>query len=295
MSLNGTITALITPFANDEVNIQGLVKNVKFQLDAGIDGLLVLGSTGEDSTLNENEQEKIIQTVIQETSKQVPVIVNVTHASTQASISRAVHAEKQGADFLLIAAPYFNKPTPEGIFRHFEAICNSTSLPIIVYNIMSRSGVNIDITTLKRLAGLPNVCGVKEASGNIQQIGDVIHQLAYQQSDFVVLSGDDALTFPLMALGGHGVISVVSNLLPKEVSAMVNAIAKNDLAAAREKHYELLELFHLAFIESNPIPIKAAMDYFDLPAGPCRLPLCELRPENMKKLINYLAKCEVRI
>lgn len=288
MALQGTYTALVTPLKDNDIHLSGLIENVHFQLDANIDGFLVLGSTGEETTLSSKEQDLIISTVIKEVDRKKPVIVNVSHSSTEETINRACKAENQGADYLLICTPYFNKPTQEGIYRHFKAVCKKTSLPIIVYNIMSRTGVNIETNTMCRIAELPNVCGAKESSGNIQQIGDVIHQLAYMRSDFSVLSGDDPITFPLMALGGQGVISVASNLLPREVSQMVKLMLQGHIEDARKLHFQLLEFFHLIFIETNPIPIKTAMNFSGMAAGSLRLPLCELRPENAQKIFAWV-------
>ena len=196
-----------------------------------------------------------------------------------------------GADVALIVTPYYNKPTQEGLFRHFEAIAHSVDIPILVYNIQGRTGVNIETSTMMRIAGLPNIVGVKEASGSISQAGDVLLNVKKKYPSFTVLSGDDGLTLPMMSLGAEGVVSVVSNLVPKKVVSLVEAALKGQFVEARRVHEELSPLFKLAFIEVNPSPIKYAMDLCGMAAGPCRLPLCEMRRENQELLASKL--CEM--
>lgn len=288
-----TITALITPFINDKIDFQGLINNIKFQIDQGVEGLLVFGSTGEDPTLNESEKEEILSIAVSEAKGKACIIAGTTHNNTKEAIQLTLKAEQLGADVALIATPYFNKPTQEGILRHFSAIRENTSIPIIVYNIPGRTGTNIETTTLLKIANLPKIIGVKEASGNIMQAGDVIHKMASFHPKFLVWSGDDPLTWPMMALGAYGVISVVSNLLPEKVLDLINAAAHDDMATAKKLHHELLPLFKMAFIETNPIPIKAAMNYCGFAAGQCRLPLCELTEANQKELENLLKQMNV--
>ncbi len=287
IKISGVYTALITPFdSNLEVDYEGLKRNVNLQIDAGVNGLLVLGTTGETPTLTTNEQRKVITTVIEEAKGRVPVIVGTGTNSTAASIERTAEAKKLGADAALIVTPYYNKPTQRGIYEHFRAINLAVDLPLIAYNIKGRSGVNIETSTLKDISELYNVVAVKEASGDISQIMDVITKLG--SDDFSVMSGDDALTLPAMALGANGVFSVVSNLFPDRVVAMTEAALRGDFEEARALHYELLPFFRAAFIETNPIPIKAAMEILGLPAGKCRLPLCDLQPKNAEKLAEIL-------
>src|SRR3989338_2337331 len=273
----GAITAMITPFTpNGEIDYEGLRRNVRFQIEEGINGLLPLGTTGETPTLSAEEKEKVAKAVIEEAGGKVPVLVGTGSYSTKTTIEHTKKAKALGADAALIVSPYYNKPTQEGLYLHFKTVAESVDIPIIIYNIQSRTGVNIETGTLLRLSSIKNIISVKEASGNMNQMMDVINQLP---KDFVVLSGDDSLTLPLMSLGGRGVISVVSNLLPKKVSRMVELYLEGKTEEAKKLHYELLPIFRAAFIETNPMPIKAAMSICGMPAGKCRLPLCDLQPQ----------------
>ena len=288
MDLRGVYTAMVTPFRNDHVDEQGLVRNIRAQLASGVAGLVFLGTTGESSTLTDDEQKKIIEIGVQETKGKALVMVGTGSYSTRQTIEKTKRAKEMGAEAALIVTPYYNKPTQEGIFRHFEAISSSVDLPILVYNIQGRTGVNIETPTLLRMASLPNVIGVKEASGNIVQIGDVLLTVRKKFPSFVVLSGDDGLTLPIMVLGATGVISVVSNLVPGKVVSLVDTALKGQFYEARRIHEELSPLFKLAFIEVNPTPIKYAMDLCGMAAGPCRLPLCEMKRENQEILASKL-------
>jgi len=285
--MKGVYTALITPFKNGEVDYEGLRQNIKFQINNGVRGILPLGTTGETPTLTRDEQDQIIKVSVDEARGKVKVMIGTGTNSTKTTIENTQRAQQLGADIALVVTPYYNKPTQEGIFLHFKAVAESVPLPILVYNIAGRTGKNIETATLKRIAQIPNVIGVKEASGNINQMGDVISTIAAQQ-DFSVMSGDDGLTLPLMSLGGQGVVSVVSNLVPQDVVDMVNAGLQGDFKKAREIHYRLLPLFKGAFIETNPMPIKKAMELQEMPSGGCRLPLCEMQPENIEKLKQIL-------
>jgi len=288
MKIQGTFTALITPFKNNEVDYKGFEENVTFQIDNGISGLLPLGTTGETPTLHEEEQKKIIQIAVRAAGGKIPVMVGTGSNSTEHTIENTKRAKQIGADLALIVTPYYNKPTQEGIFRHFKTVTEAVDIPVIVYNIKGRTGKNIETSTLKRLAGLSNIVGVKEASGDIMQMGDVIDQIKSEHPDFSVMSGDDKITLPLLALGGDGVISVISNLVPAQMIQMVKAGLKGDFEKARKMHYQLLPLIKGAFIETNPVPIKAAMEMCGKPAGGVRLPLCELKPDNKECLKTIL-------
>jgi len=282
VKVEGAITAMITPFAEGGgLDVEGLRENVNFQIGNSISGLVPLGTTGESPTISDDERETVIRTVVAAAAGRVPVIVGTGTNSTKHSIELSRQAAALGADAVLVVSPYYNKPTQEGLYRHFKAIAESIRLPVVVYNIQGRTGVNIETATLQRMALVKNIIAVKEASGNVSQMMDVLDQLP---GSFSVVSGDDNLTLPLMSLGGRGVISVVSNLVPGKVSAMCAAALKGDFAAARRLHFEMLPLFKAAFIETNPIPIKAAMGMAGLPAGPVRMPLCEMQPANLEKL-----------
>jgi 4-hydroxy-tetrahydrodipicolinate synthase len=292
--IQGVYTALVTPFkAEGQLDEEGLRENIRFQIASGVDGIVPLGSTGEAPTLTFSEKERVIRIASEEAKGKVLVMVGTGSYSTQQTIENTHLAEELGADMALVVSPYYNKPTQEGLYRHFYALADTTPLPIIVYNVQGRTGQNIGIDTLKRLADIPKIAGVKEASGNVSQIGEVIEIIARHRPDFSVLSGDDNLTLPLMAMGGHGIISVVSNLIPKEIKKLVEAMASGDYALAREIHYQWMPLFRGAFIETNPIPIKTAMNMCGHASGGCRLPLCDLLPENEQKLRTILQGCGV--
>ena len=262
-------------------------------MEKGIDGLFLLGTTGESSTLLQEEQARIISIGVKEANKKVPVWVGTGSYCTRQTIEKTKRAKDLGADVALIVTPYYNKPTQEGIYRHFETIAASVEMPIVVYNIPGRCGANIETPTLLRIAGLPNIIGVKESSGNISQVGDVLGTVVKKYPNFSVFSGDDALTLPMMALGAVGAVSVVSNLIPSQVIAQVNAALQGRFDLARELHYQLLGLYKTAFIETNPIPIKTAMGLCGMPAGKCRLPLCQMAQGNRKILRQLLVQMQL--
>jgi 4-hydroxy-tetrahydrodipicolinate synthase len=285
----GVTTAMITPFLSDgSVDYDGLLRNIRHQVENGISGLLPLGTTGEAPTLSEDEKERIVCTVIEEARRanpEVKVMVGVGTNSTSKTIHNAQQAQTWGADALLVVTPYYNKPTQEGILAHFSAVCNETDLPVVVYNIKGRTGTNIETSTLKTMtANNEQVIAVKEASGDIAQMTEVLAQIP----DLAVYSGDDGMTFPLLCLGGQGVISVVSNLLPKRVVDMVAATLDGKLELARKLHFQLLPIFKAAFIETNPAPIKYAMQKAGLASGPLRLPLVEIRQSSRPVLDEVL-------
>ena len=224
--------------------------------------------------------------------KKIPVILGAGSNNTRDAVKYCERAKKAGADAALVVTPYYNKPSKEGIFRHFEEV-SKVGIPIVVYNIQGRTGVNIPPDLLVRIAELPNIVGVKEASGNVNQMGDVIAQIKSKKPDFAVLSGDDGLTLPLIALGGDGIISVVSNLSPALVTEMANKALNGDIEGARKLHYRLLPFFKAAFVDGNPTSIKYAMNVKGLPAGPCRLPLVEVTSEAKKVIENALKECNL--
>jgi len=283
----GVTTALITPFLdNGDVDYEGYRSNLKHQVENGINGLLALGTTGEAPTVSREEQDKIIEITVEiGKTANVPVMVGVGTNNTATSIKNAQRAKELGTDAILVVTPYYNKPTQEGIFQHFTAIHNAANLPLCVYNIKGRTGTNIETPTLKRISELDNVFAVKEASGDINQMMHVLTTIP----DLAVISGDDSMTFPLTCLGGQGVISVVSNLFPKQVVEMVDAALQGNVEQARQLHFKLLPLFKGAFVESNPIPIKYAMDQRSLKGGNVRLPLTTISEKN-KEVIDALLK-----
>ena len=277
----GVMTALITPFTEEgDVDYEGFRENIRYQLGNSINGLVVLGTTGETPTLGDEEKEKLASITVEEAKGKVPVVVGTGTNSTEKTVAESKKAEELGADALLVVTPYYNKPTEEGIYQHFRAVNDAVSIPIIVYNIAGRTGKNIETHVMKRLAELENIMAVKEASGSISQITEVIEQIP----ELKVLAGDDAMTFPLMALGGHGVISVTSNIMPAEMSGLCSAMLEGKMEEGRKEHFRLLPFFRACFLETNPIPIKAAMKLKGLPSGDYRLPLCSMKDENLEKL-----------
>lgn len=280
----GVTTAMITPFNSDgSVDYEGLRRNTCFQIEHGVRGLLPLGTTGEAPTLSGEEKEGVVRAVIETARRQsseVKVMVGVGTYSTSTTIQNARQAQAWGADALLVVTPYYNKPTQEGIVAHFHAICEAADLPVVVYNIKGRTGVNIETPTLARIAENKNIIGVKEASGDIIQMMDVLRDI----QEIAVYSGDDGITFPLLSLGGQGVISVISNLLPTEMVEMVSSALEGQWDRARKIHFHLQPLFKAAFVETNPAPIKYAMAKRGLAAGPLRLPLVEISPSSQAKV-----------
>ena len=284
----GVGTALVTPFTKTGALDEGGVRRLaRRQIEDGIHFLVPCGTTGESPTLTEDERTRVVQLCVEEARGKVPVLAGAGGYDTREVIHAARLMEGAGADGLLSVTPYYNKPTPEGLFQHYKAIADSTKLPIIVYNVPSRTGCNIDVGTLTRLATIPNIVGVKEASGNIQQMCEACRAVP---SDFIVLSGDDAVTLPLMAVGGRGVISVTSNEVPLMMSQMVEAAERGDFAAAREIHASLLPLMLVNFVESNPIPVKTAMAAMGLVDEVFRLPMVSPRQESRGKILNVLGE-----
>jgi len=296
--LRGAFTAMITPMKEDgSIDYDGYRKLLRFQMEEGIDGLVPLGTTGETPTLDEDEEQRIIDVVMEEVRAfekergvKVPVVLGAGSNNTRDAVRYTERAKKAGADVALVVTPYYNKPSSEGIFRHFEAV-SRIGIPILVYNIAGRTGKNIDTPTLSRIADLPNIAGVKEASGSISQMTDVIAAIKSKHPDFAVLSGDDAMTLPLIACGGDGVVSVVSNAAPAPVTEMVKAALSGDYEAARKIHYRLLPFFKAAFVDGNPTSIKYAMRVKGLPSGSVRLPLVDVHDEAKKIIEEALSAC----
>jgi 4-hydroxy-tetrahydrodipicolinate synthase len=286
MKLEGVFTALITPFTSDgSIDEQSLRKLVDFQMNEGISGLLPMGTTGESPTLSHEEHIRVIEIVIDQAEGRVPVIAGSGSNSTQEAVDITLQAMESGADASLQVAPYYNKPSQEGFYRHFTTVADKVDIPIIVYNIPGRTGKNIENSTMLRIAEHPNIIGVKEASGNINQMMDLI--LA-KPDDFIVLSGDDNLSLPLTLLGGRGVVSVASNYMPGKMMEMINAALAGEVEKARSIHYELLPFFRGLFFETNPIPIKYAMHLKGMIEESYRLPLCPMSDDNKEKLAEVI-------
>jgi 4-hydroxy-tetrahydrodipicolinate synthase len=283
----GVGTALVTPFTSSgALDEDGVRRLARRQIEAGVHFLVPVGTTGESPTLSPQERRRVVELVVEEARGKLPVLAGAGGYDTREVAEAAKTMREAGADGLLSVTPYYNKPTPDGLVRHYEEIARATPLPVVVYNVPGRTGCNVEPKTLARLAAIPNVAGVKEASGNMAQICEAVQSVP---SSFLVLSGDDALTLPAMAVGARGIISVASNECPAPMARMVEAAERNDFAAARDLHARLLPLMLANFAESNPIPVKAAMAQMGLLEENYRLPMVPPRPETREKLRRVLA------
>ena len=290
-SFAGAGVALVTPFTDDgALDEAALRRLVARQVAEGIDVLVPCGTTGESVTLTDDEQRKVVAITVEVAGGKVPVLAGAGSNDTRSAIARAKAAVEAGAQGILSVAPYYNKPTAEGFYRHFAAIADAITVPLVVYNVPGRTGSNIDARTQIRLAGHSNVRGVKEASGNFGQIMDVLRD---RPAGFLVLSGDDALTLAMMALGAEGVVSVVANQVPRAMHDLVAAAARGDLAEARRLHYRHLPLMNLNFVESSPIPVKASLALLGLCRESYRLPLCPPRDSTREALRAALRELEL--
>jgi 4-hydroxy-tetrahydrodipicolinate synthase len=283
---------LVTPFLGDgRIDEEGLRRLVNHLIEEEkVDGLVPCGTTGESPTLSHKEHGRVIEIVVEETRGRVPVIAGTGSNSTREAIEMTRHAEEVGADATLQVCPYYNKPTHQGLLAHFRAVAEATRLPIILYNIPGRTGRNIEPETIIELSHVDNIVGVKDACGDLTQTMRVIEATRHREKPFYVLSGEDALTFSLMCLGGHGVICAVGNVIGREYTEMVHLLLKGEVDQAREIHYRTLPLVRALFIETNPVPVKEAMNMMGLPAGPLRLPLTPLKPENRELLRRELQR-----
>jgi len=281
-TFQGSFVAMVTPFRSGKVDEAKLKELVEFHITHGTDGLIPCGTTGESPSLSHDEHRRVVELVIEAARGRIRVVAGTGSNSTAEAIDMTKHAERAGATGALVVNPYYNKPTQEGLYRHFRAVAEATALPILVYNIQGRTAVNIETPTMERLArDCRNIVGVKEASGSLDQMSQVILACG---PDFSVLSGDDNITLPLLAIGGRGVISVIANIVPRETSEMVHAALDGDWKRARELHYKLFPLARAAFLETNPIPIKEAMGMVGMLEPEFRLPMCRMGDANREKL-----------
>jgi len=278
---SGCLVALITPFRDGQIDEPALRRLVEFHLQNGTDGLVPCGTTGESVAMTEEEQLRVIEIVVETVNHRIPVIAGTGTNSTAKTIKMTKKAREIGADGALLVTPYYNKPTQQGLFLHFEAVAKETDLPLVLYNVPSRTGVNLLPETVARLAKIPTIVGIKEASGSMDQVSQIIESC---RPDFAVLSGDDSLTLPMLALGAVGVVSVVGNLAPAAMSEMVRAYRTGQVARARELHYQLFDLCRAMFLETNPIPVKTAAGILGLCSDEMRLPMCPMGEANRAKL-----------
>ena len=277
----GVLTALVTPFRDGAIDEAALRNLVDLQIEAGVDGLVPCGSTGESATLSHAEHRRAVEIVVQAARGRVPIVAGTGSNSTREEIELTQHAKAAGADGALLISPYYNKPTQEGIFLHYAEVARATSFPLLAYNIPGRTASNILPATIARMADVPQIVGVKEASGDVGQIAEVI---ARCPEDFAVLAGDDAMTLPLLALGGRGVIATTANVAPSAMVQMIRAVRAGDVVEARRIHFRLLPLFQVLFCETNPIPVKAALAAMGVCGPEIRLPLTPLSEPHRERL-----------
>lgn len=284
--ISGAIVALVTPFKNGALDEAGLRDLIEFQIANGTHGIAPCGTTGESATLSHVEHKRVIEISVEQAARRVPIIAGTGSNNTEEAISLTRHAKEAGADAVLMISPYYNKPTQEGIYRHFEKVAKVVDIPIIVYNIPGRTSSNVEPATILRLSEIDNIIGVKEASGSMKQITDII---AMCSDDFAVMSGEDYLTFPLMCVGGKGVISVASNVVPKRMADLCNLFFEAKFEEARTLYYALLPLLHGLFVETNPVPVKAALAMMKkIESEEVRLPLVGISEDNRECLRKVL-------
>jgi len=289
----GSLVAIVTPFTDGALDEKGLRKNLRFLIQNGSNGIVPCATTGESPSLSDDEYERVIKISVEENEGKLPIIAGCGTNSTTKTIKLMHRAQEYGATALLIVTPYYNKPTAEGLYGHYKAVSAETDRPIIIYNVPGRTGTNILPKTVVQLAReCKNIAGIKEASGNLEQVSELA---LLRPKDFAILSGDDALTFPMLALGAEGVISVCANILPKEVSQMCERFRAGDIEGARALHLKMFPVMKALFIESNPIPLKKAMEMLGMAAGKPRLPLAEMNPENARVLKTKLVEFGLKV
>jgi len=286
----GSIVAIVTPFKDGKFDQGSLKQLIEFQIKNGMAGILSCGCTGEPATLSMDEHKKVIDYTIEIVNGRVPVLAGTGSNNTEESIELTEYAQKAGASGALIITPYYNKPTPSGLYEHYKKIAERVPIPIILYNVPSRTGISILPETVAKLAELKNVVGIKEASGSVDQVSEI---LRICPEDFVVLSGDDSLTLPIMSVGGQGVISVAANIIPDRVSEMVNSALSGNWEKARKIHLDIFPIFKILFIETNPIPVKSVLGLMGMIVPEWRLPLTPPLPESLEKIKQVLKNCGV--
>ena len=286
----GSFVAIVTPFKNGKVDASALRGLIEFHIENGTNGIVPCGTTGESATLNHAEHEEVIRIAVETCKGRIPVLAGTGSNATQEAIELTQRAQKIGADGALLITPYYNKPTQEGLFQHFSAVAKETDIPIILYNVPSRTSINMLPSTVARLSSVDNIVGIKEASGSLIQVSEIIDSCGQK---FEVISGEDPLTWPILAIGGKGVISVTANLVPDKFAKLVDAARTGDVEVAKALHYELLKLNDIMFIETNPIPVKAALALMGRIQNEFRAPLCPPTKESLSQLKTVLKAYEL--
>lgn len=296
MKFEGTTVAMVTPYTkNDEIDEEGIRENINYLIENGVNGILAAGTTGESATISHDEHRKLLDILIDEVNGKVTTIAGAGSNSSKEALGLVKHAEDIGADGALVITPYYNKPQPQGLYEHYKLLTESTDIPIIVYNVPSRTGTDIDVDTIGKVAELDNIAAIKEANPDLDKVSKIIKKIDEigKTDEFAVLSGNDDLTLPMMAMGAKGVISVVANVDPARMSQLVNYALEGDFDSALEVHYELYDLMKVLFIETNPVPAKTALNIMGRPSGNVRLPLAPLKEENKAKLREVLEKLDL--
>lgn len=290
MKLEGTTVAMVTPFTRDDkVDEEGMRENMNYLLERGVNGLLAAGTTGESATITHQEQKKMMEILVDEVKGKAAAVAGAGSNSSKEALDLVKYAEDIGADYALVITPYYNKPQQHGLYEHYKMLSESVDIPMIVYNVPSRTGTDIDVETIGRVAQLDNIVAIKEANPDLDKVSQTIHKLkSLDVDDFLVLSGNDNLTLPMISQGCNGVISVVGNVDPARMSEMVKKAIEGDFQGAKDLHYELYDLMKVLFIESNPVPAKEALNMMGRPAGHVRMPLVPLREESQEKLRKVL-------
>ena len=286
--LKGSFVAIVTPFRNGEVDFEKLKGLVEYHIENGTDGIVPCGTTGESPTLSHQEHDKVVDKVVESVAGRIKVIAGAGSNSTGEALRLTKHAKDVGADAVLSITPYYNKPTQQGLTDHFRYIADQVDIPMVMYNVPGRTGVKLMPDTIAKLAEHPNIVGIKEACGSVEQVCEIL-----SRCDITVLSGDDSLTFPMMAVGGKGVISVAANIIPTAISKMVNQFLEGNIDETKDIHYKYWKLFKDLFIETNPIPIKTAMDMLGMLDFEMRLPMCRMQKPNVEVLKQTLKECEL--
>ncbi len=281
----GSLVAIVTPFRKGKVDERALADLIEWQIAHGTNGIVPCGTTGESATLSHDEHNRVIELTVEVVRRRVPVVAGTGSNSTDEAIALTKHAKQAGADAALLITPYYNKPTQEGLYRHYRAVAEAVDLPLVLYNIPGRTGVNMLPTTIARLTALPTIVGVKEGSGSVQQASDLVQMCGDR---LTVLAGDDALTLPMMAVGGKGVITVTANIVPAEMARLVAAFTEGKIEEARRIHFKLSPLFSALFFETNPIPVKEALSLMGKIDPELRLPLCPMAQDTREKLVQVL-------
>lgn len=290
MKLEGTTVAMVTPFTKEDgVDETGMRENINYLVERGVSGILVAGTTGESATITHDEQMKMIDILVDEVNGKATAVAGAGSNSSSEALGLVKHAEDAGADAALVITPYYNKPQQHGLYEHYKLLSDSTNIPIIAYNVPSRTGTDLEVETIVKIAQLENIVAIKEANPDLDKVSQTIKRLQeINCKNFMVLSGNDNLTLPMMALGAKGVISVVANVDPARMSQMVQSALEGDFKTAEKLHYELFNLMKILFVESNPVPAKEALNLMGRPAGHVRMPLAPLKEENRAKLQKVL-------